>query len=99
MAARTDSYGAVFVRHDRAERAPQKSLTPRSIQRVLEHYRHQANITKRLTPSTLRHTFAARLLAAGADPTTVSATLGHRHKNTLKLYHYQTAYHSQAAAR
>jgi len=88
LAARNDSSTALWVRHDRAGREQIDSLTPRSIQRVLEHYRKQANITKRLTPGSLRHAFAAQLLRAGADSASVSTLLGHASLGTLKLYRY-----------
>ena len=89
LSERKDATPALFVRHDRAGGQSNQPLTPRSIQRSLEHYRKVANISKRLTPGSLRHAFAARLLQEGADHKTVSASLGHRHPTTLKLYHYQ----------
>ncbi len=89
LTERNDTDEALFVRHDRAGRRATGALTPRSLQRVLEHYRTVAKITKRLTPGSLRHTFAARLLEEGTDHQIVSGLLGHAHASTLKLYHYQ----------
>ncbi len=88
LSARDDSSPALFVRHDRARGSANQPLTPRSVQRILEHYRKAANITSRLTPGTLRHTFAARLLKQGVPAATISQTLGHQSQSTLKLYRY-----------
>jgi integrase/recombinase XerD len=89
--ARADSSPSLFVRHDRAGSGSNQPLTPRSVQRILERYRRAANISGRLTPGTLRHTFAAMLLRRGLEPAQVSQTLGHQSVGTLKLYHYLTA--------
>src|SRR3989344_713723 len=42
-------------------------LTPRSIQRLIKHYAIKAGITRKVTPHTLRHSFATDLLSNGAD--------------------------------
>lgn len=94
---RHDSAPHMFVRHDRAaqqaigdEGLP---LTPRSIQRIIQHYAKLAGITKTVTPHTLRHSYATDLLANGADMRSVQALLGHASITTTQIYTHVTNRH------
>ena len=65
-------------------------LTPRSIQRIISKYSIRSKINKRITPHTLRHTFATHILNAGADLRSVQELLGHKNISTTQIYTHLT---------
>lgn len=89
---RRDVEPFIFASHDRAAsgRETVVALTPRSIQRTVEGYARAAGITKRITPHTMRHTFATDLLRNGADIRSVQTLLGHASITTTQIYTHVT---------
>ena len=63
-----------------------KPLTTRNIQKIVKHTREKANINKRVTPHTLRHSFATHLLEAGTDIRMIQTLLGHASLTTTQMY-------------
>ena len=65
-------------------------LTGRSVGRLLGGYIEALSIRKKVTPHTLRHTFATHLLNAGCDLRSIQEMLGHVNLSTTQIYTHMT---------
>ena len=67
-------------------RDPVEPLSARQLGRVVRAAAHAAGITKRVSPHTLRHSFATHLLEQGVDIRVIQTLLGHAKLDTTALY-------------
>ena len=90
---RSDNLKPLFINHSEKE-DPQNlnasRLTARTIQRRIKKYALLAGLTKKVTPHTLRHSFATDLLSNDANIRSVQAMLGHANLSTTQIYTHVT---------
>ncbi|KKP37907.1 MAG: Tyrosine recombinase XerC [Candidatus Peregrinibacteria bacterium GW2011_GWA2_33_10] len=94
---REDNYEPLFINYSRKKRhfppnKPEEALrlTAYSIQEMIRLRAKEAGIMKKVTPHTIRHSYATELLLNGADIRSVQELLGHASISTTQIYTHIT---------
>jgi len=76
-------------------RGPEQPISDKCVWLACQEAARQAGLTKRITPHTLRHSWATHLLEAGTDLRTIQVLLGHGDLETTAQYLHLSERHLQ----
>ena len=68
-----------------------RPLTRQGLYKIVQGYARRAGLQDRMSPHTLRHSFATHLLAGGCDLRSLQEMLGHADLSTTQVYTHLSA--------
>jgi integrase/recombinase XerD len=86
----------VYLFPSRNRRTADQPITDKMVWIACREAAQQAKLTKRVTPHTLRHSWATHLLESGTDLRTIQVLLGHGDLETTAKYLHLSAKHLRA---
>jgi len=97
LQSRQDHFKPLFIRYsgsvDTQKNGEKMRLTARSIEKIVAKYARRCGLSIKVSPHTLRHSFATDLLISGADLRSVQEMLGHESIRTTQVYTHVTNRH------
>jgi len=97
LQSRQDHFKPLFIRYsgsvDTQKNGEKMRLTARSIEKMVTKYAKRCGLSIKVSPHTLRHSFATDLLIGGADLRSVQEMLGHESIRTTQVYTHVTNRH------
>ncbi len=75
---------------------PSQPISHSTVQHAVDRARRRAGIDKRVSPRTLRHSFATHLMEQGTSTRVIQVLLGHASVRTTETYTHVTPAHAKS---